>query len=60
MPALPAFLSSSRPADSYMAEAGSGRRPAAEVRSLVAATAFDDLFRSKGTAADSSGASLRS
>ena len=43
-----------------MAEAGSGRRPAAEVRSLVAATAFDDLFRSKGAAADSSAASLRS
>lgn len=42
-----------------MAAAHSGRRPAAEVRSLVAATAFDDFFRAKGGgAAASSGASL--
>ena len=45
------------PADAYMAEAGVGRRPAAEVKSLVAATAFDDFFRAQN-AAESSGASL--
>ena len=42
-------------ADTYMAAAHSGRRPASEVRSLVAATAFDDFFRA--ALAESSGAS---
>jgi hypothetical protein len=43
-------------ADSYLAQSGSGRRPAPEVRSLVAATAFDDFFRAL-VARDSSDAS---
>lgn len=46
-----------RCADTYMAEAGTGQRPASEAKSLVAATAFDDFFRAK-VAAESSGASL--
>jgi hypothetical protein len=45
------------PADAYASQAGAGCRPAAEVKSLVAATAFDDFFRAKH-AAESSGASL--
>jgi hypothetical protein len=43
--------------EAYRAAAGTARHPAAEVKSLVAATAFDDFFRAKG-AAESSGASL--
>lgn len=45
-------------ADTYVAVSGSGRRPPAEVKSLVAATAFDDFFRAQNGGADSSGASL--
>ncbi|PSC72587.1 hypothetical protein C2E20_4122 [Micractinium conductrix] len=45
--------------DAYIAEAGHGRwrRPSAEVKSLVAATAFDDFFRAQN-GAESEGASL--
>ncbi len=53
---LPPPPPSARAADTYMAAAHSGRRPASEVRSLVAATAFDDFFRA-ALAGGSSGAS---